>query len=136
MLNIVWQDKRAGNWDIYFKQYLVAPTGTAEPHLPTGADPPRPLVVRPHPALGKAIVTLSLGPAQESGDLQFFDAGGRLVRTWRVAYRPPETELMWNGTDSQGRSVGSGVYYLRLRTDRENVCSGRIVLLSAPKPAR
>jgi hypothetical protein len=135
-LHIVWQDMRNGNWDIRFEQCIVAPVGTAEPHLPTGTDPARPLAVHPHPAFGKAIVTLSLGPTQGSGDLQLFDAGGRLVRTWRVAYRPPQTEFIWDGTDSQGRSVGSGVYYLRLRTDRENAYSGRIVLVSAPKPAR
>jgi hypothetical protein len=117
MLNIVWQDMRTGNWDIRFEQCIVAPVGTAEPNLPTGTDPARQLAVHPHPALGKAIVTLSLGPAQGSGDLQLFDAGGRLVRTWRVAYRPPETELVWDGTDSQGRPVGSGVYLVRLDAD-------------------
>jgi len=136
MLNVVWQEMGMTDWDIHFKQYLVDPTGISEPHQPTGIDPPRPLIVHPQPALGRAIVKLSLGPAPAGGDLQLFDAGGRLIRTWRVAYRPPETELVWDGTDSQGRSVGSGVYYLRLRTDRENVHSSRIILVSTPKPVR
>jgi hypothetical protein len=52
------------------------------------------------------------GPAR----LEIFDASGRLVRTLVDRPMMPGThQILWDGMDEDGRSVGSGVYFYRLR---------------------
>lgn len=47
--------------------------------------------------------------------LQLFDAQGRLVRTLTDASRPAGPgEAVWDGRDSSGRDVASGVYFVRM----------------------
>ena len=50
--------------------------------------------------------------------LEIFDARGRLVRTLLNASAPAGAgSLVWNGGDTAGRPVASGVYHLRLVTE-------------------
>ncbi len=50
--------------------------------------------------------------------LQVFDLRGRLVRSLVEARVEPGSYLVqWDGADRNGKAVGSGVYFYRLRTD-------------------
>jgi flagellar hook assembly protein FlgD len=47
--------------------------------------------------------------------LRIFDVGGRLVREVDVGHRPAGlSSIPWDGRDSRGRTLGSGVYVVRL----------------------
>ncbi|HKQ59157.1 MAG TPA: hypothetical protein VJY35_14950 [Candidatus Eisenbacteria bacterium] len=60
--------------------------------------------------------------------LGVFDASGRRLRTLARAFTPGLNEVVWDGTDDQGRAVHAGVYFYRLEvgTMRE---TGRIALV-------
>ena len=52
--------------------------------------------------------------------LQVFDVGGRLVRTLSdQTYEPGHHSLQWDGRDSRGAQVDSGVYFYVFSTDRK-----------------
>lgn len=59
-------------------------------------------------------------PMQTRVDLRVYDVSGRLVRTLIQGASCPagRNEILWDGRDSLGRGVASGVYFCRLRADR------------------
>ncbi len=94
--------------------------------IPTTTGVPRggPLVVEGLGAIGpnpfRASTAVGFGLARGGRvDLLVFDVLGRRVRTLargeRFAAGPQS--LRWDGRDDAGRAVGSGVYFVRLKTD-------------------
>lgn len=66
-------------------------------------------------------------------NLAVYDARGRLVREFLIGQRPAGIHsVMWDGTDSAGRSVASGVYYVQMVTQvgQETVRDIRSVVLA------
>jgi flagellar hook assembly protein FlgD len=58
-----------------------------------------------------------------------FDAAGRAVRTLADEdFAAGSSSLQWNGTNGEGRSMSSGVYFLRVQTAGE-ARTQRLVLL-------
>jgi subtilisin family serine protease len=55
--------------------------------------------------------------------LEVFGATGRRVRTLAVRDRGG---VVWDGTDTRGRSLAAGVYYLRLRNDDGAVATAKV----------
>ena len=54
---------------------------------------------------------------------------GRLVRTLIDENRTASAHtVIWDGTDNSGRTVSSGVYYYRVRTDT-NSATAKMLLL-------
>ena len=54
--------------------------------------------------------------------LRVFNAAGALVRTLvNASLAAGPHEAAWDGRDERGASVGSGVYYLQLLADGENI---------------
>lgn len=50
-------------------------------------------------------------------DLKIYDALGRFVKTLASGIKSPgEHKISWDGRDSLGRQVSSGIYYYRIRT--------------------
>jgi flagellar hook assembly protein FlgD len=48
-------------------------------------------------------------------DISVFDVAGRRVATLYSGHHDPGTHsVTWNGRDSRGRSVASGIYFVRL----------------------
>jgi hypothetical protein len=65
------------------------------------------------------------GPAK----LNVFDASGRLVKTLAEGSQPAgEHRAVWDGTDTQGRPVPTGVYFYRLET-QDRIRSRQMVLI-------
>lgn len=57
-------------------------------------------------------------PRSSRVSLEIYDVNGRRLRTLLDGILSPGTKaLAWDGTDADGRSVGSGVYFYRMRAD-------------------
>jgi hypothetical protein len=84
--------------------------------------------VEPNPALGRCVVrfaTAASGPVE----LRIHDAAGRRVRRLVDRSLPPGLHAAeWDGRDSTGRAVASGVYFVELRAGARRV-TGSVVWL-------
>ena len=81
-------------------------------------DTPRSPVTRfenqPNPFNPSTLVRFDLAVASEV-DLSVYDASGAFVANLdRGAYPRGAHDVRWNGTDSRGQRVGSGIYFCRL----------------------
>jgi len=96
--------------------------------LTGGADAGPNLAVSPNPMNPEAVLAFVL-PKPGRIDARLFDANGRLVRTIAADLDLPAGpgRLRIDGRDDHGRSLASGIYFVRLRTpDGER--TGRIVV--------
>lgn len=85
------------------------------------------LGVRPNPFSGSTAVMFEV-PRAGRLSLCIFDAGGRIVRSLRDEIAlAGRYAVEWNGTDDQGRSLPSGVYFCRVRMNGLEQ-TGQIVL--------
>ena len=61
--------------------------------------------------------------------LELFDVAGRPVRTlWDGPVNPGRTPFTWDGRDESFRSLGSGVYFVRARSNSAET-TGKVVLV-------
>jgi hypothetical protein len=67
----------------------------------------------PNPFAAGSAMMLAL-PSSERVTVRIYDPAGRLVRTLADKQMPAgEHRFVWDGTDSSGRNVASGVYFVR-----------------------
>jgi hypothetical protein len=72
---------------------------------------------KPNPAESATRIAFRLATPGKA-QLDLFDAGGRLVRRLLEGNLSAGVhEVTWDGLDDQGRAVGAGVYFYRLRCD-------------------
>ena len=123
----------------YFADVVVTTNGGAPVTVPvtlsvrtTGVDDtiPRALTLHgnfPNPFNPTTRIAFAL---PEAGDVEvaIYTVGGRLVKTLGGAFGPGLGSLLWDGRDSSGAPVASGVYLYRVRAGRETR-DGRMVLL-------
>ncbi|MFH1680775.1 MAG: T9SS type A sorting domain-containing protein [Candidatus Eisenbacteria bacterium] len=60
-------------------------------------------------------------PPGEDAALSIYDVAGALVRTLSVGGELGWGSVFWNGRDEAGRSLPSGVYFVRLRAGEEDI---------------
>jgi hypothetical protein len=86
----------------------------------------RPLTVYPNPFRESARIACNLSNA-EAIDLSIFDASGRKVRDFSgMVFEGGSVE--WDGSDSSGRRLPPGVYFVRMEIEDLNL-SRKVVLL-------
>ncbi|MDZ7316493.1 MAG: T9SS type A sorting domain-containing protein [candidate division KSB1 bacterium] len=96
--------------------YRVSSQVAAQPQVPQKYN----LYNYPNPFNSSTSVTFALNrPARIS--LEIYDAHGRLVRILlsETLVQPGRHELHWDGTDQEGRSLSSGVYFIKLTAEGE-----------------
>jgi hypothetical protein len=97
-----------------------------------GEDEARPLAFRflraPSPVRARSRVAFQL-PAAARVRLSFFDIAGRAVKQldFGVVAAGPQ-ERVWSAEDDAGRSLPSGVYYLRLEAGRDQATQKVLIL--------
>jgi len=65
----------------------------------------------------------------EEVELAVFDAGGRLVKTiLRGKVNVGIHEVKWDGTDEKGMAVASGIYFLRLKTQSDDITRKMVLI--------
>ncbi len=83
------------------------------------------LSVQPYPNPAHNAVTILYARSADRGeDLRIYDVAGRMVRA--LALGTASGTATWDGTDSMGRRVSAGVYFLRL-TDGVRQETARLV---------
>jgi len=90
--------------------------GTLRVALPAGAamNAPAILPARPNPFVSETEISFSLASAGPAS-LRLFDVTGRLVRTLHEGWANAGPQrLRWDGRDDRGRTVGVGIYFVRL----------------------
>ena len=84
-------------------------------HRPVSLMKSRPNPFRP--GAGSVTIRFAL-PKTEHAEVKIFDISGRLVRDLADrSFTAGEHRVGWDGRDSQGNEVSSGVYFYRLKTD-------------------
>ncbi|MBC8322794.1 MAG: T9SS type A sorting domain-containing protein [Candidatus Marinimicrobia bacterium] len=82
----------------------------------------------PNPFNGYTVLSYSL-PQESDVLLNIYDLQGRLIKTVTQGYRNAgRFKISWNGTNSQGQSVSSGVYLVQLQTE-SHVAKRKVVYL-------
>jgi len=125
VIHPIWTDTRNGNQDTYASVGDV--TGIAgAPSASSG------LVLRmtPNPSRGRTDLSLNL-PLTGTAALRIYDSAGRLLRSLDLpATADEERHASWDGRDDGGRSVPSGIYFLRLEEGSGAVARGpKLILL-------
>ncbi len=112
---------------------LMAQVRTEVEITATSADPVLPSVVmlapnRPNPFGSSTTFSYSL-PQAAKVELNVYDLRGRKVRTLRNETQGPGRYVVqWDGRDSNGKSLASGVYLLRLRAN-DQIRTQRVTLM-------
>ena len=95
------------------------------------AIPPAPLALHqnhPNPFNPKTTISFSIS-ATGPVDLSVYDAGGKLVRTLVHDVLPEGLkEITWDGKDTRGNPVSSGVYLYRLTVGNQRIAKKMILL--------
>ncbi len=96
------------------------------------ATTPRPLLLlAAHPNPFNPVTRIEFSLAQDATvDLAVYDLQGRRVRLLTHERRPEGVNMvLWDGRDEAGRAAGSGVYLVRLITDRGESAGLKVALL-------
>jgi len=81
----------------------------------------------PNPFNPQTLISFSL-PADQEMTLGVYSVRGRLVQSLLQGQQPAGVHrVLWNGRDSRGQAVASGVYFYRLETGGE-VLTGKMML--------
>ena len=82
----------------------------------------------PNPVRARARASFDL-PRASRVALSLFDVSGRAVHRWDFGVLPAgRQERTWSAADAGGRALPSGVYFLRLDTERERASHKVLVL--------
>ncbi|MEZ4647658.1 MAG: FlgD immunoglobulin-like domain containing protein [Candidatus Eisenbacteria bacterium] len=121
----VWsRTSTGGSYEIHVYDPSVTAVGEGEPGADDAGDGPQAdqilegptlRMLSPNPSNEQVRWELALA-SEASVVLEVFDASGRLVRsTPPRTLGPGRTEFEWDGRETTGRPVGTGVYFARFR---------------------
>ena len=81
------------------------------------------LSISPNPFSNKTIISYGMSDERHKElPIHIYDISGRLVKSFGPLPCAPGTmQLSWDGTDAHGRTVPSGVYFVRLVTDEKTM---------------
>ncbi len=93
-------------------------------------DPGRGLVtaVYPNPFFSKVNISLSVAERQVPVTIDVFDITGRLIRELEEINAPGEFQAEWDGRDSGGRPVASGIYFFAVGS-RSGTLTRKVLLV-------
>ena len=71
----------------------------------------------PNPFNPATTISLSL-PVESDWAIEVFNVAGQLVRDYSGHSQAGTTSIVWDGTDNNGKSVASGIYFYRANADQ------------------
>lgn len=116
-LHVAWKDKRDGNLEVYYKRRAPAPRVQDNFRNRVPSENVR---ISPNPAVDKVSINYHLTKPDQVV-LQIYDSSGRIIKTLDKGYKDSgEHQIVWDGCDHEAKRVSSGVYFVRLRTDKSD----------------
>jgi hypothetical protein len=116
-----------GNGDIEADEYLAYSLSTTDVEIDREAGLGS-LLLHSYPVPSRGTTTFEVRGAAGLVELSIYDVRGRLVRGFRSAERGQRSVLQWDGRDSKGHSVPTGIYWVRaVSADRE--ITGKVILI-------
>jgi hypothetical protein len=122
-----WNDPEYDGWAVYYKitalDYVGNESDPTTAGTATGIEdrliPKRVTLEQNVPNPFNPTTTISIGlPSAASVTLSVFDVSGRLVRTLIDGSVPAGFQsFVWDGLNSRGQAVASGVYFYRMTTE-------------------
>ncbi|UCG43995.1 MAG: VCBS repeat-containing protein [candidate division WOR-3 bacterium] len=118
-VEIYWQrsthpDLLVTNWDQPSGNFLFLNTFDT---TGVGGQPAQPVTLTlsaaPNPFRQTVVIRASRAPAAGSATLEVLDQSGRMVARLKDKGSGSGTSWVWHGRDTEGRSVGPGVYFAR-----------------------
>ncbi|MBI4727817.1 T9SS type A sorting domain-containing protein [candidate division TA06 bacterium] len=108
--------------------YSFTPTGVEG--VPSGIDATSLLLRQNAPNPFKQLTTINYQLAKPGlVNLKVYNIAGQLVRTLDEGYRIPGAHsIKWDGRDSQGNKVSSGIYIYRLQAENKDMTRKLVVL--------
>lgn len=89
-----------------------------QPYTPEGGES---VSIIPHPAIDSAVIYLEIGQPG-TAVLSVHDVSGAEVAEWTFEVDRPSTVIrVWDGRNSSGKRVASGIYICNLKTDEGSV---------------
>lgn len=84
--------------------------------------------ITPNPSFGPARISYSI-PKPTLVNLFVYDCTGRMVKTLVAGVKTPgRYSLVWQGTDDQGRKVGTGIYFVKMNAGEFKAVKKMIVV--------
>ncbi|MBS3742542.1 MAG: T9SS type A sorting domain-containing protein, partial [Candidatus Cloacimonetes bacterium] len=73
----------------------------------------------PNPFKYSTQISLANQTSEKIRNIEIYNIKGQKVKTLSVTDAgSPAISVIWDGTDSENRKVGAGIYYIKLRTDK------------------
>lgn len=82
----------------------------------------------PNPFGNSTIISFSLPKNTQKADLKIYNIRGQLVREFDINNKSGIGSITWDGQDSYGKKVGSGIYFYKLSADKKETIK-KIVLI-------
>jgi outer membrane protein assembly factor BamB len=79
----------------------------------------------PNPFNPETTIKYNLGK-NSKGTINIYNLKGRLIKTYNLQQK--DGEVVWNGKDSHGNSVSSGIYFYKLETVTDSYMKKMILM--------
>jgi hypothetical protein len=134
-----WYDSDYDGWNVYYTVTAIdhagnesCPSTDSIPTAITGQIIPNKLALYqnvPNPFNPSTVIRFDIPAARTLVTLEIFDVSGQLIHTLiNGEVASGRKSAIWNGKDSQGNPVSSGVYFYRLKAGSK-VLTKKMVLL-------
>jgi len=122
---MAWTDTRNGNQDVFSGRMSLTSAREDEPSAPDGLAITS---VYPNPFNSGVSIRYNL-PLTGKASIEIYDIAGRRVRTLSAGQATAGSgQLIWDGADSFGQPMASGIYFVRLNSADKSAAQKAVLL--------
>jgi len=82
----------------------------------------------PNPLSVSTTISFSLLPNTQKAELKIYNIRGQLVRKLDIDNKSGIGSISWDGLDSYGKKVGSGIYFYKLTSDKKEIVKKMVLM--------
>ena len=82
----------------------------------------------PNPFGPSTVISFSLPLSTQKAELKIYNIKGQLVRKLDMDTKSGLGSITWDGRDSNGKQVGSGIYFYKLTADKKEIVKKMILM--------